>query len=316
MAPQHGSDDPDGPARPAPKPHWRLLTCGVRGPRKARYQDWVDGGVGRSFGVLVAVADGHGSAAHTRSHQGAKFAVEVFLELAAEFARLALDGGSALAQLRTQAQQRMPWNIVRAWEQRCAQDLREDPLEGRPAPAAGEKPSRRDLVPYGSTLLGAVITPGLVVAWQLGDGELTLVNLDGTGPLLPLAPEQPELGDETDSLCSRDAAQLIRVHWSPIAGAAQPPGLLMLSTDGLSKSFADQSGFEEFATGLYQRLEQGGPGPVRAQLGQWLSQAATYSGDDTTLVAAWYDRRAGLPVEEPDDSVYRQDLPSSSEDPS
>lgn len=306
-----------------PEAGWRILHHGVTGPHKARCQDYaegrtlvVDDGPRSTQVLLLAAADGHGASPHSRSHHGARFAVEVFLGLAGEFAERAVRGQS-LPRLRAEAQQRMPHDIVRAWEERCAEHLREHPLD-TPPPAADEPPKRRDLLPYGTTLVGAVLTPGLVAAWQLGDGELTLVGQDTGGPLLPLAPVHPELGDETDSLCSRDAPMLMRVHWAPLARSARPPGLLMLSTDGLSKSFVDRAGFEEFARGFYTRLERTGLSAVQDDLPQWLARAAGYSGDDTTLVAAWYDRgnRKGRGVAEPaaEDSVYEAERPALPED--
>lgn len=309
-------------AGPGPEGVWRLVARQVRGPHKARCQDraGTEELPGGPDGVLLAVADGHGSAGHGRSHLGAQFAVEVFLRLARRFAESALAGGMPLPALRTEAQERLPWNLVREWEARCARHLREEPLDGRPVLHPDRLPERAELVPYGTTLLGAALLPGLLVAWQLGDGDVVLVDRSDAGRvLLPLAPAAPELGDETDSLCSKDAARLVRTYWSPIVGPAEPPALLLLSTDGLSKSFAEQSGFEQFASGLCRRLESDGHPAVVGQLDGWLERAASYSGDDTSVALAWHDRRRPAPPPGPEtepDSVYHPDPPPTPEEPS
>ncbi|MFD8597319.1 protein phosphatase 2C domain-containing protein [Kitasatospora sp. NPDC059646] len=317
-------DDPSDGAGGGPGDGWRLTDRQVRGPHKARCQDRtaaeeLPGPDGDLAGVLLAVADGHGSAAHGRSHLGAEFAVAVFLRLARRFAAAALSGRVPLPALRAEAQQRLPWNLVREWEDRCAAHLRAEPLEGFPEPPPGPLRDRSQLVPYGTTLLGAALLPGLLVAWQLGDGDLALVDRSSGAVLLPLAPAAPELGDETDSLCSKDAARLVRTHWSPIVGAAEPPGLLLLSTDGLSKSFAEPSGFEAFAAGLYRRLLDDGHAAVVGQLGGWLERAASFSGDDTSVALAWYDdphRPAGRQNPDAPDGVHRPDPNATPEESS
>jgi serine/threonine protein phosphatase PrpC len=232
---------------------------------------------------VLAVADGHGSAAYTRSHLGARFAVDAFTESAAQFLRLAGPRGNAsapsLSWLMHHAQHEVPRRLVSSWREKVLGHWSRHHDESEPAPTDDQKVLR-----YGTTLLGAVVTPELFAAWQLGDGELTVIGDDGAAEL-PLAPAEAELGDETESLCSHAAWRLVRVHWSPIVDPARTPRLIALSTDGLSKSFASDEGFTQFMTGLDGRLGDEGTDDVRSVLPQWLTRAAQHSGDDTTLVA-------------------------------
>ncbi|MCZ9339358.1 protein phosphatase 2C domain-containing protein, partial [Streptomyces sp. TRM76130] len=108
--------------------------------------------------------------------------------------------------------------------------------DGAPEPGDDEK-----LRLYGTTLIGAVLTPWLFVAWQIGDGDLAVVAHDGTLER-PLAPAEEALGDETDSLCGPRAWRQVRTHWAPVFEQARLPRLVVLSTDGLSKSFASADG--------------------------------------------------------------------------
>ncbi|MFF0084005.1 protein phosphatase 2C domain-containing protein [Streptomyces canus] len=304
---------PGAPAESGATPddRWRTLCEHAVGPRKKVYQDYAyaDPVSGRDA-VVLAVADGHGSAAHVHSHLGAMYAVQIFVRLAQEFAERALTG-VPWPRLKADARDRLPRELVRQWQDEVLEHARrsttEPGAEGEP-PAIPlsrprSEPSARsslsgvryaDLVPYGTTLVGALVVPGLLVGWQLGDGELAVVDPRG-GLWLPLEPGRPELGDETDSLCSRQAEDLVRVHWSPIAPADSTPALVLLSTDGLSKSFVDRQGYQDFVRGTYERLLEQGPSAVAADLPHWLAQAAKYSGDDTTVAAAW---RAATGTEE------------------
>ncbi|MGK5637166.1 PP2C family serine/threonine-protein phosphatase [Streptomyces sp. URMC 126] len=258
-------------------PHWELLSRSVKGPGKKENQDRfdvVDAGDGT---LVLAVADGHGSAAHARSDVGARFAVEAFLRHGRAFAERAREAGG-LRQLYHDACDRVPRDIVRDWREEVLGHERAHPPEDAHQADA--------LLPYGTTLLGAVLAPDLLVAWQLGDGDLMLVEADGSVSA-PLAPLEPELGDETESLCSRQARELVRVHWAPVADPERLPRMLLLATDGLSKSFAADDGFARFVGELSDRLEAEGAASIGEALPGWLERASRYSGDDTTLVAVW-----------------------------
>lgn len=132
-----------------------------------------------------------------------------------------------------------------------------------------------------------MLTPRVFAAWQLGDGELTVVDDDGR-VTVPLAPAEADLGDETESLCSPAAWLRVRTHWAPVTAPSRAPRLVAVSTDGLSKSFASDRGFLQFMAGLDDRLSAEGTDTVRAVLPEWLAKASQHSGDDTTLVAAWH----------------------------
>ena len=62
---------------------------------------------------------------------------------------------------------------------------------------------------------------------------------------------------------------------------------MLLCTDGLSNSYAQQQGFLQFAEETHKQLLERGADRVRSHLGSWLAQAAAHSGDDSTLTAAF-----------------------------
>lgn len=269
-------------------PLWEPLHGSVRGVNKTRNQDHYEvEGLGTAGAPLImAVADGHGSAVHARSHLGSRFAVDLFVQEARLFASLAQPRGEerppSLAWLMRYAEYAFPRQLVSAWREKVLGNWERTSAPGEPPVSEEEK-----LLLYGSTFVGAVLTPRVFAAWQLGDGELTLVGEDGRVSV-PLAPKEADLGDETESLCTPEAWLRVRTHWAPVTAPSRAPRLVALSTDGLSKSFASDKGFRQFVAGLDERLSAEGGESVRAVLPEWLAKASQHSGDDTTLVAAWH----------------------------
>ncbi|MFI0409322.1 protein phosphatase 2C domain-containing protein [Actinomadura sp. 3N508] len=268
---------------------WSLLEGSVKGVGKPHSQDHcaarpaVDGQA-----IVLAVADGHGSKPHFRSDLGARWAVEEFLGYAEGFAEEAVRLGgdrSKWSVLRAHVHS-LPQQVVHRWRERVLLHESNSPAHGGRAARSAED-LERVLPVYGSTLLGAVVTEWLLVCWQLGDGDVVLLA-DESPPMAPLS-TGPDIGDETDSLCHRDAWRLMRSHWHPFTGDGSFRGVLM-STDGLSKSFAEHQGFLDFAKDVGDLVVRRGADHVRSELPGWLGQAARYSGDDSTLVGVFAPR--------------------------
>jgi hypothetical protein len=260
-------------------PPWNLFGQSAKGAHKHANQDrhgW------QSFQddteLILAVADGHGSSAHPRSDTGAELAVGVFLEAAADL-RPSIHPDEHLKQIKARAEQDLPRNVIRTWQQRVEQHLADHPPPDREPDAAPAA------VLYGTTIVGALISDTLVIGWQLGDGDLCFINADGQ-VTTPLRQDTQTLGDETDSLCSGNAALLMHTHWRPNPGA-DTPVLVALSTDGLSNSFISFDSYLEFLSGLHHLLRTEGAEKVKAEIPGWLHKASSFSGDDATLVVAW-----------------------------
>ncbi|MFF4850200.1 protein phosphatase 2C domain-containing protein [Streptomyces sp. NPDC001194] len=279
----------------APVPPWATLLESIQGVNKTRNQDYceVQGRGTAEEPLIMAVADGHGSAAHARSHLGSRFAVDLFVEEARRFGTLAQPRGDerppSLAWLMHYAEHAFPRQLVSAWRDKVLGHWTRTSSHEEPGLSEEHK-----VLLYGSTLVGAVLTPRVFAAWQLGDGELTVVD-DAGQVTVPLAPPEADLGDETESLCTPKAWRRVRTHWSPVTAPWRAPRLIAVSTDGLSKSFASDRGFLQFMAGLDDRLSTEGADSVRAVLPQWLARASRHSGDDTTLVAAWHQGNPPAP---------------------
>lgn len=265
---------------------WELLEGSVTGVGKAHSQDSRTvrpAADGRA--LVLAVADGHGAKAHFRSDLGARWAVEEFAQCAEGFAQEAVELGDDVAKwpiLRAHVRS-LPQQFVHRWRERALLHESNAPSDGATS-ARSLKELEKRLPVYGSTLVGAVVTARLLACWQLGDGDIVL--LDGTGKADAPLFTGPDIGDETDSICQREAWRAVRTHWLPFTGGGPPRGVL-LSTDGLSKSFAERSGFLQFAEEVGAMVAEQGTAHVRSRLTDWLAQAARHSGDDTTLVGAF-----------------------------
>ncbi|WP_234338193.1 PP2C family serine/threonine-protein phosphatase [Streptomyces sp. NRRL F-5727] len=268
----------------SPLADWETLCESVQGLGKKLNQDRgrVRGTGSAEDPLILTVADGHGSASYPRSDVGAHFAAALFVDKGREFGSCLGPGspGGRLSRLHDYARYELPERLVRDWQTRVWEHWHR-----QPGPEGADAPREDVLRLYGSTLVGAVVVPGLFVAWQLGDGELTVVD-EGGRVRLPLAPERAELGDETASLCLPEAWRLVRVHWEPLPDPERGPRLLALSTDGLSKSFASDAGFTAFTAGLYERLAGRGVPGIAEDVPRWLAEASRHSGDDTTLALA------------------------------
>lgn len=271
------------------------LRASVMGFNKVQNQDWSALGplgddsaagietvypVGRT--MLLAVADGHGAKHHARSDLGARFAIAAFQRTAAKFFG---PGGIEPEKLEDATMRHeFPAALVLRWRRYVVLHASNNPPGGAAAKAAtGRGPaSAKTLELYGTTLIAALVGPELFAAWQIGDGELFVAGKDGVRPF-PLAPDTPDRGDEVESLCGLDAIKNFRCRW----WVGEPPALVSVSTDGLSKSYATNQGITDFYEDVYARLARGEAASVRANLRAWLKRASTYSGDDTTLCALY-----------------------------
>jgi serine/threonine protein phosphatase PrpC len=240
-------------------------------------------------GLIVALSDGHGSAKSFRSEHGAKFAVEACIAEAQ--ALLTTSGGQqGLTLARRCAKEQLPERIVRLWRRKVQEHIRAHPLtteESAKVEGKELEPSNEDQIAdacyvwYGATLLAAVVNDDFAIYFQLGDGEILTVSVDGK-TTCPMPPDDRLLGNSTTSLCTETAWRDFRVEF--LHHTDTSPDLILLCTDGYVNAFV---GTEEFlqAGGDFQRLVLNvGMETVAEHLEGWLTDASAQgSGDDVTL---------------------------------
>lgn len=261
-----------------------MLAASVTGAAHLRAdkpnQDAAASWCGEDGTVVLAVADGHGGEAYSRSDRGARFAVEAAVgacrDLADRLAPMAIRDGMAHGRLG----QELAREIVRRWQRAVEEDRDDEEADAgvrarrRPAPAGATRA-------YGTTLIAALaVGRELVLLLQCGDGDVLAVAGDGTVDR-PLPADERSFGNETASLCLPEAWTEFR---SRLLDAGDLPDLLLLATDGYANSYAGDEAFRDVARDLLVAVGRDGGEAVGAALPAWLGEtSAGGSGDDITV---------------------------------
>ncbi len=264
---------------------WRTLKASVRGAAHHRTglpnQDAVrvacsvDG-----LSLIVALADGHGSAKSFRSQRGARSAVAVTLKVCGTLFKL-----DSLSRIKRWAEEQLPLELVRHWRERVDRSLARRPFtpaELESLDPAGRRQVEANLyLAYGSTLLAVIVAPTFILYLQLGDGDILTVSASGEIER-PLAKDERLIANETTSLCSNKAWNEVRVKFQALAGA--PPALILAATDGYANSYRDEASFRQVARDLWEMFRDEGVETVQSNLKGWLNEASRQgSGDDITV---------------------------------
>jgi hypothetical protein len=274
---------------------WRIVGATVQGAthihKNLPNQDAIDWEPkeGSSSPLVLAVSDGHGSKRYIRSADGSRLAVEAVLIELRKFHEAHVAGGN-ISRIKRAAEERLPTALKDAWKlavekhiearpftedeyasllsegfTNCREEMREDPYRA-----------------YGATLLGALVSRNWLLFVQLGDGDILTVDPDGraTRPLPPPADEP--IGEETHSLCERNAQRFFQVRVIPLQD--QDPDMILVSTDGLNKSYSHDAGFLKVGSDLLNMVREEGIQSVHAQLPDLLNEVSLNgSGDDVSL---------------------------------
>jgi len=228
--------------------------------------------------AVVAVADGHGSKKCFRSDVGSKFAVIVlrqflfhhltcktFTDLQSGFSGVALDMAKIIHQ---------------QWLEKVTTHLERNPFSPEEE-LVDPKVLKNQKISYGTTLLGALITPSYIIYLQLGDGDILVVNDNAV--MRPIPKDENLIANETYSLCDSEAFAFFKIQYQPIIG--QLPDLIMLSTDGYSNSFPDENEFQKTALDYNDLYKKEGYELIRKNITEWLTETTVKgSGDDITTI--------------------------------
>lgn len=223
--------------------------------------------------VILAVADGHGSAKNFRSHKGSDFAVKVAINTLNEFwANIeAVDNVSSIKRL---AEEKLPREIVDRWLKIVQYDLDKNPLTDSEMELVGNS-----AVAYGSTLLAVLATDAFILFLQLGDGDMLIVSEENN--VSRAIPKDPRLiANETTSLCVPESWRDLKLAFLPVNDF---PKMILLSTDGYSNSFNDDQDFFQVAFDLRKILEEKSFEFLSSNIDSWLNETSEKgSGDDIT----------------------------------
>ncbi len=241
--------------------------------------------IGHDQPLIVAVADGHGSARSFRSETGAKLAVNQTVKVVGEL--LAKDGQNSLtlSMLNQLAKEQLPKLLHRQWRRAVDRNLASAPFSEDEVAKFGDrqKLAQNPYIAYGTTLLTVVITAEFILYLQLGDGDIVAVSRDGE-PTRPLPRDKRLFANETTSLSSATAWQDMQVAIQVLDDNFTAPALIMLATDGYANSFQTETAFLKAGPDFLKLIRQDGASAVQENLAEWLSETSHVgSGDDITL---------------------------------
>jgi serine/threonine protein phosphatase PrpC len=272
---------------------WHVLGASVLGASHARSGlpnqdaiDWWPQDPGADC-VVLAVADGHGSAKSFRSDVGARLAVET----AQSAFRELLSGAGDLdpSTVKRALDDWLPMEIERRWKAAVHDQLAAHPLfvhevaklDAQQGEGARKAVEENPVLAYGTTLLAVALHEAFVACLQLGDGDILIVG-DDAAVSRPIRDDPRLFANETTSLGGDQSWRDFRANFQSLAG--RPPALVMLATDGYSNSFRSAEDFEAVGPDFLALLKTEGVAAVREKLPTWLSEASQKgSGDDVTV---------------------------------
>lgn len=238
--------------------------------------------------LVLAIADGHGSAKCFRSKKGAEIAVSGAVLVLQDFLHDQTPDVS-LSTSKRLIEDRLPRQLHRRWMQDVQLDIHSHPilaeeldrLAQSDGVAARETVEANTWLAYGATLLAVFIAETYIAYMQLGDGDILTVSDNGEVEM-PLPPDGRLFANETTSLSSHTAWQDFRIRFQPITETT--PALILVSTDGYANSFRSQKGFFQVGSDILQLMRSDGAGAVEQSLKAWLIESSQVgSGDDITV---------------------------------
>ena len=182
------------------------------------------------------------------------------------------------SDLRWLAEENLSKALVQNWRNAVAADVQINPFTAEEQPLLPR--NQEPYLAYGSTLLVAVITTTALLLMQLGDGDMLVVSADGQVQR-PITADPQLIGNETTSLCGKDAWKQFRTAVWPLT---HQPALIILATDGYANSFKNEASFLRVGSDLLAMIQQAGLAAVAESLPSWLQEASAMgSGDDVTV---------------------------------
>ena len=234
--------------------------------------------------LILAVADGHGSDACPHSKSGSVIAVNVFCKTMSEYCRRYTGDRDALrTALSCEGDTAIAKRIDAEWKRRVQKAYSHKPSQIiTPTVWVEDKEAIWKL--YGTTLLGVVITPSFIFAYQLGDGDI--VYADGHEAKHIIAGDKL-LGTETYSLSKPDSWKNAKTTVCRLAEIGDNHSFF-LSTDGFSNSYRDEQSFLQTTADYFSVIGEYGIDAVSKSIKAWLNETSRGgSGDDITVLIAY-----------------------------
>ena len=151
---------------------------------------------------MVAIADGHGSDKSPKSKNGSMIAVNVFCSVMGNYIQNYSDSlDDLVTYLNRDGAIRFAQDICEEWQRRVRESYNKS-REEKPLDEEGNIRWKEVYRLYGTTLLGLLVTKTFIFAFQIGDGDIVLVDKETISPVVET---EKILGTETHSLSKADA---------------------------------------------------------------------------------------------------------------
>ncbi len=231
--------------------------------------------------MLSVVADGHGSSKCTRSHLGAKFAVEsaieTFKSIKGDLIKDDTLNTKVLGRYYTK-------RLIKNWRQKIDADLEHSPivLEDLNLSSKELKSIKKNpYISYGTTLIMVLFIKEFIVCYQLGDGDILFVSKSNKVSK-PIKRDKRHIANDTSSLCLNKPEKEFKIKvFRDINKLLQ---MIILSTDGYSNSFSSEEGFFKVGSDIYDMIKDDGFNIIDENLKEWLEETSYQgSGDDTSV---------------------------------
>ena len=232
-----------------------------------------------STNYVLSVADGHGSALHSRSKIGSRIAVELgtkhLRKMLKDHADESLSEPSGISISEA---------ICADWKKRTLQYADCEPLPLTVTESLSTEHRARlsssPEVAYGSTLLCAAVGGGAAHFFRIGDGTICFVSECGD-VAFPFE-EQEKKSQHTDSLCSENAAE--KMSYVTLSFSNEiPPAFILLATDGYSDAVGGIAPYKKRVQIFWRMLKEQGIEKFATAIGDHLESAKSDLFDDTTL---------------------------------
>ncbi len=247
--------------------------------------------------IVMSVADGHGSDIHFRSKVGSHIAVKTAVATLFELFHNQPIEICNVSQIKDIIRYSIPRQLVHNWMDQVQYHLQKHPFSRdeidlilkKNGPFILEKIINNPKIAYGSTLLTAVITKNYFIFFQLGDGDILIV--DNNQNVKNMFSNKDRNSDDkssiesivhTESLCMDNS--WLEFKTGIFEFQAIKPKLILLSTDGYCNSFNSESGFFKIGLDYLDLLQKFGYSYLSENLYEILRQTSLEgSGDDITL---------------------------------
>ena len=231
--------------------------------------------------ALAVVADGHGSPKYLRSEIGSRYVVESVHETIDIYMKDFNKFSKSIMITRDYLTEKMKEQIFARWCSKIEDYHLENPLtKDEIEVLKKENAVNQEIYSYyGSTVLFAVMTQDYHFGMLIGDGGFIIVNDNGVAETA--LEDENSFANYCSSICSRNSIEAFRSYFR-----LGKPISIILSTDGLIKSFASEEDFKDYHLLLSSMLEE--PKSCKERLEKNLEiRTHSGSGDDISVAAIY-----------------------------